>query len=481
MVRTATGKMVPAQTSFNTTPTNRKFLLVLQYWEGDKQEAEDLGDLIADLERIRNRDVDVLIFARADAPAFSQTTRDRLASKFGQVMFERCRRRDGRGYPFGANSMFYDMVARFGQERTWSDRYFAFINLESDVCPLHPGWIGELIRAFRDAEAVNCSATGHIQDNPIRHMNGVGVYAIDIWNRVGSQKLNGGNPQVAFDIFHAKNLLPHCTPTPFIVLDFKRPTISSDELFNPVRGLEPAIYHGVKDASAREAVRARHISLTNERDGAKKTVFTYVVLADNQSKSEETKKLELWREGWRSRGWNPIALGIRDAAKNGAFKRMEAHVGNLPYVGNGDTAKNRFYRWLALDSMGGGMMVDLDVLPGQFTPSDVIRRDAGIVLAKPDMRGISAAFMDKATVGRFVEQIIGYDTQVEDLVDGKANVSDLTVWTKIKDSVIEPTVFEYGEKGYQQAKLVQFSDEAVMRVTHGDKPVAAMERYLRGN
>lgn len=478
MVRTAAGTMVPAQRSFASKPPVKKFLLVIQYWAGDQEHAEEVAELICDLERVRNRDVDVLIFARHDAPAFSQTARDRLGQKFGKVMFERCRRRDATGYPFGSNSMFYDMVCLFSQYPQWANDYFAFIPLEADCCPMHPGWIGELIRAYQDAEAIGKSCTGFLDPNPVEHINGVAVYAIDIWKRVGTHKLSGGNPRVAYDIHQAKNILPHATTTPFIMFEYRKPTITADELFSPSMPIEPALFHGVKDSSAREAVRARYITMSERRDVSAKTVFTFSNPTPNTNRAEETALLQMWADGWKSRGWNPVVLTRRDAARHSRFAEMIAAFEKLPTIGERDAALNRLIRWLALDLVGGGFMVEKDVVPNLFTPDAIARRDVGLVISQ-DNDGISGAVFDRQNVQKFIEAIIRYDVKPEDSANGQPNITDMTVWRAHSPEGTMPIIVAFGDPGATDAKLLRFSVDAMSRNAKGEKPVVAMERFLR--
>lgn len=481
MVRTAGGKLIPAQHGFGPPVAAKRFLLILQYWAGDKEATEELAELIADLERIRNRDVDVLIFGRYDAPVFSQLARGKLEAKFNKVMFERCRRRDAIGYPWGANAMFSDLVMLMAQYSPYKDDYFAFINLESDCCPLHPGWIGEMIQSFQVAESEGKSLSGYLCNDPWDHFNGVAVYAIDIYKRVGSGKLSGCPPQAGYDTYHANTLMPFGSATPFIRMNFQRPTITAEDLFFPHLGIEPAIHHGVKDASAREAVRAKYITHSDPANVTAKTVFTFYIQTPNTSKDDDARKLEVWRTGWRSRGWNPVVLTQRDATRNNKFTAMQANAERLPTTKERQAANYRFLRWLALESMGGGFMVDADVLPGQFTPTDLVRREGGVVLTASDHGSISAMVVSKDHLTRFIEAVIAYDVRPEDLSGGNPDINDFTVWRSMEGAEFDPVVVAVGENDYRKAKLVQFNSRAVAELNRGEKQAVAMERYLRGN
>lgn len=478
MTRMADGRMVPAQTSFNGNATRQnKLLVIVQYYDGDKAEAESLGTLIADLERIRNRNADILIFGRADAAEFDPAVRAKLASKFDKVNFLRCRRKGSRSYPYGPNEMFYDLVTFLGQTSPWKDDYYAFLNLEADCTPLHPGWIAELAHAFKDAKAHGYAVIGHIHENPAPHMNGVGVYDIDIWKLVGSGKLNGGSPNVAFDIDHAKDILPLAVDSAFIMLDFKRPTILPEDLFKSQKGsnVEPSIYHGVKDDTAREAVRAKHITFTPVTAAAQRTVFTYSAMSGYVGINEQQSLLSFWREGWISRGWNPVVLTSRDASGNGRYVELLARLAQIPGV-----KVDQFVRWLALDNLGGGFLVDNDVLPGRLTPADLVKFSTVAAFASDTDDSLCAARFDRVNVCKWVDALLSFEVQ-----PGETSVTDRSLFDRVYnvevDTYRHPLTAAYGEQGWREAPMVHFSSQALAKNgVRGERKSAAMERYLRG-
>lgn len=475
------GTFVAAQTSFNRKEPPKRFLIVLSYYEGDREEAEELAGLIADLERIRDRGTDVMLFARADAGPFSPTVKTRLEAKFGKVVVQKCRRKDGKGYPFGPNSMFADLVTLFAQYTPWNE-YYAFANLEPDSVPLRPGWIGELTKAYRLAEAEGKSILGYVHSDPVRHCNGVGIWSIDIWRRVGANTLGGGSPQVPYDVWHAETLLPFAEHTDLIRFEYRRPTITADELFAERNGVVPALFHGVRDASAREAVRARYVTFSEHRDVSRKTVFTFVGLVIHTDPAEDAKIRALWEDGWRSRGWNPVILSTREAARSPRYKTFLAAVEKLPFIGEKLAANHRFVRWMALDVLGGGFMTDIDVLPGAFTPDDITRRDVALVLSARASWGISAALFDRAHLATFLAAIEAYNPTPDDMAGDRPCVTDATIFAATWPDAFEPTVVEYSDPVRRgSAKLVRFERNGVAAAMNGARQSVAMEQFLRGS
>src|SRR6478609_5812901 len=460
-VRMGDGRYVPAQVDFGKgPPENQKFLIVLQYYDGDVEQVEEVANIMADLERVRNKEADIMLFARHDAKPFPSHIRAKLLTKFDQVHEVRCRSRDGTSYPFATNCMFYDLVALLGQYPQWNQPYFAFINWESDCVPVHPGWISQLIHEFKIAQVHGKHAIGHIDlKHQTPHINGLAVYAIDIINKVPGDKLRGGPLQVAYDMYHGANLLPIAYDSPLVMFQFRRPTITAADLFSAHKGgIEPAIYHGVKDASAREAVKARYITFSEKKDLARTTVFTYFSTTTDVGHGESNAVIELWKQGWASRGWNPIVLRLMEASRHPKFAALTKTLQTLPYVGDKAEQAGLFYRWLALDSMGGGLLVNNDQLPNAFTPERVGTRA-----------------LDRDTLAVLIDSFINYTVKPEDVLNGVSHVTDLSVMGKAMPAA------DFGAPGYKEAEIVSFSDAALIASTQrGRRKSDVMQDYLRG-
>jgi len=465
----ADGRVVPAQADFGKgPPENQKFLIVLQYYDGDVNDMEEVANIIADLERVRNHEADIMLFARHDAKPFPSHTRSKLESKFDKVHAVTCRNRDGNSYPFASNGMFYDLVTLLGQYPQWNQPYFAFINLESDCVPLHPGWIRELINEFRQAQARGKHAAGHFHNGkeaPV-HMNGVAVYAIDMFFKVPGGKLQGGRPNVAYDLDQAQNILPYAYDTPYIAMEYRRPTITAADLFRGHKAaVEPAIFHGVKDSSAREAVKAKHITFSDTADLSRKTVFTYYDSAHDIGHGQSNEELDLWRLGWQSRGWNPVVLRLMDASRNPRFSEVEAAIQRLPYAGDRRIQRGEFLRWLALDTVGGGLLVNADQQPNAFTPSKL----------KDHMQVFRPALKD------FFDRLMNYAPLPTDVRGGMPHVSDETLG-EFKASLNEwIKVADVGGENFKSADLVDFSDRALSDSKYrGQRKTDVIREYLGG-
>lgn len=488
----ANGQVVPsAGVIYQPAKKEKKLLVVVQYWAGDIAQAEQQTNLIADLERFPNQNVDILLFGRRDAPNFQIGAVQRLQAKFGTVHQLKCRRIGAVGYPYGANEMFYDLVHIMSEPR-FSEKYFAFINLESDCCPTNPGWTQQLIEAYHTAEAEGKVMIGHLNEkNPVKHFNGVGVYSCEKTVKLFGQ-IAGGPAMAAYDLYHAQKFLAVGKDVPEIYLDFNRPTITADELFAK-RKLDktPALFHGVKDSSAFASVRSRHVTLDKNKDLSHTTVFTFFDAVPELDANEQKKQIGLWKEAWSSRGWNPVVLGPLDVMKHPKYAEYRKAFEAFPTVNPKKYELLCFLRWLALDYVGGGLMVDYDVIPGRLVPSDItdIRSETSkitVLQGKSDGSSAipSALHAKGASMKQWIKTLVGYKPDEKDVEGTRTHVSDQGVLNRTLQSgaewiVVNPTVREVGEEGWKGSALVHFPNCAVSKYRPGATKSLLMMEFLR--
>lgn len=476
MMQTSDGSYVPvSQPNRAQHGNHQKLLIVIQYYDGDKAAAEELGALIADLERVRNHTADIMIFRRFDASEYSSEIISRLRDKFDKVHVESSRRRDAKGYPFGPNQMWADLVCIMGQMSQWKDNYYAFLPLESDCVPVHPNWTNELADEFKVAKARGYSAVGHINEAPIPHLNGVAIYDSQIWSIVGGTKLNGCDPQIAYDIYHRDDILPLAYNTPTVMMQFQRPTITPGDLFRPWKnGIEPALFHGVKDSSARSAVRAKHVTFSDEMDVSNRTVFTYEHQRPNNPAISSI--YGMWADGWRSRGWNPVKLTLRDAAREPRYAEVMKVINRMQFFGSPIEEIARLVRWVALESVGGGLMVDPDVLPTTLNPSGFKRTPA--LLSSEKNSGILAAYFDRKSLGVFLDSLKKFPIE-DDVRLASAELLVLKHSGALKKTTQKVAIS--GSEGWRSSPMVSFNQFEMQRIGIAGMSTRAMEKFLREN
>ncbi len=223
-------------------PAN-KFLLVMQFWDGDKTAAMKAARLIADLEPEFRADVDFMFAARFDCKHDDETAAY-VARKFHVERFTS--RRTAKGYPIGPNELWFDIVCKLAARQAAKILpYYAAHFMEADGGPAHPLWIGMLQEQFL---LTSPAFMGHwIADHYTPHMNGNLTVGSGVLHRL--RKLGGSPATQPWDLFLAK-YLPSWgyRHTNLIRSDHGRRTVSAEDFFEIHRS-GVAYYHGVKDGS----------------------------------------------------------------------------------------------------------------------------------------------------------------------------------------------------------------------------------------
>lgn len=152
---------------------SHKLLLALQFWEGDRWQAEALLKYLADLEPGHNDLADVLLVNRHDCAPVSKEVAQRISRKFN--LFQYTAPRGNVGWPAGCNSLWINTV-RWAQSMMEANRvpsYKAIFTFETDGAPVFRDWVARMSQAWDVANAQGpvCVA-GPVVQLPAEHMNG---------------------------------------------------------------------------------------------------------------------------------------------------------------------------------------------------------------------------------------------------------------------------------------------------------------------
>jgi len=83
---------------------------------------------------------------------------------------------------------------------------------------------------------------------------------------------------------------------------------------------------------------------------------------------DSTYLIELWKQSWNRNGWDPIVLDERRAKEHPQFEHYLKTVSQFPTVNPKNYEAACFKRWLAMEKLGGGWLVDYDVMNYGFKP-----------------------------------------------------------------------------------------------------------------
>lgn len=233
---------------------NRKILLALQFWEGDKAQAMQVARLIADFETRMSDRADFLFVSRFDCPHDMETI-NYVSRKF-KVRHHISRRR-ATGWPWGPNELWFETM-QYVYEHSVMDRrqseYKAVLTFEADASPLCPNWIHMLSDAFDDAQPA--CIVGPLLQHPGLHINGNAMFtcSMDFTHWI-SRQLTGCAPNGGWDYILAPRFKEWgWRDCPLMRSWWKTPTIVP-EAFQKLREQGACFLHGVKDDSVLRAVR----------------------------------------------------------------------------------------------------------------------------------------------------------------------------------------------------------------------------------
>lgn len=158
-----------------------KLLLALQYWEGDRERAHQLADLLVRLPADKVPDVGFLLSARHDAKPPDPELVTRLRGEFRDSSGYVCPV-GLRGYPGGCNSLWRGTVLRAAELG-----YDYVLTFEADCSPLVIDWVARLKAAVAEAQTRYPNAVvfgaqqgrvvgGRVQCAP--HINGNAVFRL---------------------------------------------------------------------------------------------------------------------------------------------------------------------------------------------------------------------------------------------------------------------------------------------------------------
>jgi hypothetical protein len=227
----------------------RRIVVVLQFWDGDREAAFRNARRIADNEPHYRKDVEIMLCARFDAK-HDDEIRNYLARKFRVSQYTGYRR--SVGWPDGCNELVMDLFQesiRRVRSGDWWDVKALYL-MEADCVPVHREWLTRLHAEWDATEQEGKWLCGWWGDScsPVGHMNGNLLVHPLIAQFLPD--LIGGKAGVAWDAYFAPRFHPHWRKAGFMENLYKQTNISSEWLRAVTTSTPPLVLiHGVKDLS----------------------------------------------------------------------------------------------------------------------------------------------------------------------------------------------------------------------------------------
>lgn len=236
---------------------DRKILIALQYWDGDRTRALELARFLADLEPMHTDLADFLFMARFDS-SLDPAVVAHVARKFN--VYSRVSKRRGVGWPCGCNELWFS-VMEWVESMIRAKKvpaYKAIFTCEADGAPIQRDWIARLSaewdRVNKPKPIVMAGALvqpgPHINGNAL--MSGEPNFLTWIARRVGGVAINTGWDYRLANDFQKRGW----ADIPGIKSIYNTPTFSQDQ-YNAMVSSGWVWIHGCKDTSLICMGRAR--------------------------------------------------------------------------------------------------------------------------------------------------------------------------------------------------------------------------------
>lgn len=99
-----------------------------------------------------------------------------------------------------------------------------------------------------------------------------------------------------------------------------------------------------------------------QEEGNRPTIYTYYEQPTAYNPNDDTMDLmENWRKSWYDMGWNPVILNPQHAMELPQYRQLMELIPDDDLIP--EEAIRNYKRWIAMASVGGGWMADMNVWP----------------------------------------------------------------------------------------------------------------------
>lgn len=196
------------------------------------------------------------------------------------------------------------------------------------------------------------------------------------------------------------------------------------------------------------------------------------------------KLIELWAQRWMLDGWEPVILNETDAKSHPGFAHYEQRIRKFPSVNPPGYDRACFLRHLAMARIGGGLLVDYDVIPNLgmnlFFAAMSIGLSLPLAILEPTrvpcaVCGTQEGFED------LCDLLSGYEGTEKHISDMTiVRKSDIPAMSYCREHLCSgESVQDHAGDGWKQARLIHFSNGSFTKVGWRGEKADLINRVLR--
>jgi hypothetical protein len=230
--------------------------LFLQISPHEVDAADELVNLLTDLEPVIRKDCEFVLFVRKDV---EQSDRRRLVDRIS-LKFPKSKVVEAwdfaEGWPHGPNTMWCSLIRQvYHMSRMDELASDGVLTFETDCIPIKTSWVSVLSKAWDDARRDGKEAIGHFHGPDARtpsHMNGNAIFATDFWHR--HEELTGCHGMQPWDVVFAPIILKVAADTPYINQWYRMQEFNLGH-WQEIAKTPCVFFHGIKHADGRKIAR----------------------------------------------------------------------------------------------------------------------------------------------------------------------------------------------------------------------------------
>lgn len=370
------------------------------------------------------------------------------------------------GWPQGPNCAFRQAAWFFYMKpEPW-------IFMECDAWALtpDPSWLDRIEAAYRECGKPFMGDYVPSGDGYGEHMSGVAVYPHNLPD-ISPKTVTAHN--TAFDVASPADIIKQFHKTPLIQHVWEHPR-GDVPVFKTLESLgiirkDAVLFHRNKDCTLPRRLRESRRpvqTVTAEVTDGRPVVYTYYDPVPSMPSQEWM--LQKWSYEWTRLGFLPKILSRQDAMSHANFAELEKHFQKYPSINPLEYELACWLRWIAMVQVGGGLMLDYDVLPYGFSKAQL---DLIVSHSNGSLDSLPVILMDHnpcpcavyGTAKEFNNAVIWFANNEKKCSaphGGKPHASDQTGVQSGPPWRALDICWQMGRPGWEKASLVHFSHSA---------------------